>query len=69
MRERFDQYIQAGQQVKAEQWLGSVISADPDDAESRDFLGRLLEAKGDGAGAALQYARALELLAGNPDRG
>ncbi|WP_455242352.1 tetratricopeptide repeat protein [Petrachloros mirabilis] len=68
MRERFDQYIQAGQQVKAEQWLGSVISADPDDAESRDFLGRLLEAKGDGAGAALQYARALELLAGNPDR-
>lgn len=68
MGERFDQYIQAGQQVVAEQWLGSVVSADPDDAAARDFLGRLLEAKGDGAGAALQYARALELLAENPDR-
>ncbi len=66
--EQFRVYREAGQLAQAEQWLGTVVSADPDDAESREFLGQVLEAKGDGAGAALQYGRALELRAGRSDQ-
>jgi tetratricopeptide (TPR) repeat protein len=65
--EQFHAYMLTGQSVEAEQWLGAVVSADPDDAEARQLLGQVLEAKGDGAGAALQYSRALELLASHPD--
>ena len=59
--ERFHAYVEAGQWAQAEQWLGSIVKAQPDDADSREFLGQVLERKGDGAGAALQYGRALEL--------
>lgn len=60
-------YVEAGQLAQAEQWLGTVVNANPDDAEARELLGQVLEAKGDGAGAALQYARALELRAAHPE--
>jgi tetratricopeptide (TPR) repeat protein len=59
--EQFRVYAEAGQWAQAEQWLGSIVKAQPDDAECREFLGHVLERKGDGAGAALQYGRALEL--------
>lgn len=65
--ERFRAYMEAGQLVQAEQWLGTVVNAEPDDAEARELLGQVLEAKGDGAGAALQYARALELRTAHSD--
>jgi tetratricopeptide (TPR) repeat protein len=66
--EQFRIYMEARQLVEAEQWLGTVVNAEPGDAEAREFLGQVLEAKGDGAGAALQYARALELRAADPDQ-
>ncbi len=59
--EQFRAYVEGGQWAQAEQWLGAVVSAQPDDAETREFLGLVLEHKGDGAGAALQYGRVLEL--------
>ena len=59
--ERFHAYVEAGQWAHAEQWLGSIVKAQPDDADSREFLGQVLERKGDAAGAVLQYGRALEL--------
>lgn len=59
--EQFRAYVEGGQWAQAEQWLGAVVNAHPDDAETREFLGFVLEQKGDGAGAALQYGRALEL--------
>jgi tetratricopeptide (TPR) repeat protein len=65
--DQFQAYMTAGQLVEAEQWLGTVVNAEPDDAEAREFLGQVLEAKGDGPGAALQYSRALELLVADPD--
>ena len=61
--EQFRAYVEAGQWAQAEQWLGIIVKVQPDDAETREFLGQVLEQKGDGAGAALQYGRALELLA------
>jgi tetratricopeptide (TPR) repeat protein len=61
--------MEAGQVVEADQWLGTVVKAQPDYAQAREFLGQVLEKKGDGAGAALQYARALELLAAGPNKG
>ncbi len=61
--EQFQAYVAAGQWAEAEQWLGTVLKAQPDDAETREFFGQVLEHKGDGAGAALQYGRALELRA------
>jgi tetratricopeptide (TPR) repeat protein len=59
--DQFRAHADAGQWTQAEQWLGMVVKAQPDDAETREFLGEVLERKGDGAGAALQYGRALEL--------
>ena len=59
--DQFRAYADSGQWTQAEQWLGTVVKAQPDDAETREFLGQVLERKGDGAGAALQYGRALEL--------
>jgi len=67
--EQYHVYMQSGQVAQAEQWLGTVVNAQPDYAQAREFLGQILEKKGDGAGAALQYARALELLAADPNRG
>jgi tetratricopeptide (TPR) repeat protein len=59
--DQFHAYVDTGQWTQAEQWLGTIVKARPDDAEAREFLGQALERKGDGAGAALQYGRALEL--------
>ncbi|BFU96990.1 MAG: conserved protein of unknown function [Nitrospira sp.] len=61
-------YLEAGQVMEAELWLNRLIGKAPDDAELRELLGRLFEHKGDGAAAALQYARAMELqLAAAPE--
>ena len=64
--EQFQAYMKVGQQAEAEAWLSRLVSAQPDHAETRELFGSLLEAKGDTAGAALQYSRALELLLIHP---
>ena len=66
--EQFQAYVKAGQQTEAEEWLSSLVTAQPDHAEARELFGSLLEAKGDTAGAALQYSRALELLLADPEK-
>jgi len=65
--EQFQAYVKAGQQVEAEEWLRRLVTAQPDHAETRELFGYLLEAKGDTAGAALQYSRAFELLLAHPN--
>jgi tetratricopeptide (TPR) repeat protein len=65
--EQFKAYIEAGQQAEAEEWLSRLVTEQPDHAEPRELFGSLLEAKGDTAGAALQYSRALELLLAHPN--
>jgi len=64
--EQFQAYVKAGQQAEAEDWLSELVTAQPDHAEARELFGSLLEDKGDTAGAALQYSRALELLLADP---
>ncbi len=66
MGEQFQTYMAAGQQAEAEEWLSHLVTAQPDHAEARELFGSLLEAKGDIAGAAMQYSRALELLLAQP---
>jgi tetratricopeptide (TPR) repeat protein len=66
MSEQFQAYLKAGQQAQAEEWLSRLVIAQPDHAEARELFGTLLESKGDTAGAALQYSRALELLLADP---
>ena len=61
LAEQFRVYVEAGQWSQAEDWLGKMVTARPDDPEARQLFGEVLERKGDGAGAALQYGRALEL--------
>jgi tetratricopeptide (TPR) repeat protein len=65
--EQFQAYMKAGQQAEAEEWLSGLVTAQPDHAEARELFGSLLEAKGDTAGSALQYSRALELLLAHPN--
>ena len=65
--EQFQAYVKAGRQAEAEEWLSRLVTAQPDHAEARELFGSLLEAKGDTAGAALQYFRALELLLAHPN--
>jgi tetratricopeptide (TPR) repeat protein len=65
--EQFQTYVKAGQQAEAEEWLRRLVTAQPDHAEALELFGSLLEAKGDTAGAALQYSRALELLLAHPN--
>ena len=65
--EQLKAYMNAGQQAEAEAWLSRLVTAQPDQAETRELFGSLLEAKGDTAGAALQYSRALELLLAQPN--
>jgi len=65
--EQFQAYMKAGQQAEAEEWLSRLVTAQPDHAEARELFGSLLEAKGDTAGAALQYSRAFELLLAHPN--
>ncbi|HET9846257.1 MAG TPA: tetratricopeptide repeat protein [Nitrospira sp.] len=65
--EQFQAFTESGQWAQAEQWLGTVVSAQPEEPQPRELLGQVLERKGDGAGAALQYARALELMSVGQD--
>ena len=65
--EQFQAYVKAGQPAEAEEWLSCLITAQPDHAEAFELFGSLLEARGDTAGAALQYSRALELLLAHPN--
>jgi tetratricopeptide (TPR) repeat protein len=66
--DQFRSYLDAGQIMEAELWLNRLVSKAPDDAELRELLGRLFEHKNDGAAAASQYGRALELrLAASPE--
>lgn len=65
--EQFQAYVKAGQQAEAEEWLSRLVTAQPDHAEAGELFGSLLEAKGDTAGAALQYSRALESLLVHPN--
>lgn len=65
--EQFQAYRKVGKQAEAEAWLSGLVTAQPDHAAARELFGSLLEAKGDIAGAALQYSRALELLLAHPD--
>lgn len=65
--EQFQAYVKAGQQAEGEEWLSRLVTAQPDHAEARELFGTLREAKGDTAGAALQYSRALELLLIHPN--
>ncbi|HSL02577.1 MAG TPA: tetratricopeptide repeat protein, partial [Nitrospiraceae bacterium] len=64
--EQFEAYMKAGQQAEAEEWLSRLVTAQPNHAGARELFGSLLEAKGDTAGAAVQYSRALELLLAHP---
>jgi len=66
--EQFQIYMKTGQQTEAEEWLSRLVTAQPDHAEARELFGSLLEAKGDTAGAAVQYSRALELLLADPEK-
>ena len=66
MSEQFQAYMKAGQQAEAEAWLSRLVTAQPEQADTRELFGSLLEAKGDTAGAAVQYSRALELLLIHP---
>ena len=66
--EQFQAYVAVGQHVEAEEWLSHLVTAQPDDSEARELFGYLLEIKGDTAGAALQYSRALELLLVDPEK-
>ena len=65
--EQFQAYVKAGQQAEAEEWLSRLVTEQPDHAEARELFGFLLESKGEPAGAALQYSRALELLLAHPN--
>jgi tetratricopeptide (TPR) repeat protein len=55
--------------VAAETILSQLLAEQPDDWEALQLIGRLLEEKGDAAAAALQYAKALDILLQHPDRG
>lgn len=61
--------IAKGSRAEAEGVLTQFLQGQPNHIEARHLLGRLYEDKGDGPGAALQYARALELLLENPSQG
>ena len=61
--QRVESAIVVGQYREAEVLMARWLSQEPNNAEARELLGRVYEVKGDAAGAALQYARALELLA------
>lgn len=61
--------IAKGSRAEAEGVLAQFLQGQPNHVEARHLLGRLYEEKGDGAGAALQYARSLELLLENPSQG
>jgi tetratricopeptide (TPR) repeat protein len=49
--------------------IQEFLSADPNSVPLLELNGELLEEKGDGGGAALQYAKAIELLLEHPEPG
>ncbi len=58
-----------GSLVEAEGMLAQFLRDQPDHIEARHLFGRLYEERGDGPSAALQYARALDLLLEDPSQG
>jgi tetratricopeptide (TPR) repeat protein len=61
--------LSAGQYREAEQLMARWLSQEPDNHDARELLGRVYETKGDVAGAALQYTRALELMTAQAGEG
>ncbi|MGZ8385661.1 MAG: tetratricopeptide repeat protein [Nitrospira sp.] len=53
----------------AESLIQEFLSADPNSVPLLELNGELLEEKGDGGGAAIQYAKAIELLLEHPEPG
>jgi len=53
----------------AESLIEEFLSADPNSVPLLELNGELLEEKGDGGGAAVQYAKAIELLLEHPEPG
>jgi tetratricopeptide (TPR) repeat protein len=53
----------------AESLIQEFLSADPNSVPLLELNGELLEAKGEGGSAALQYAKAIELLLKHPEPG
>ncbi|MGQ0554450.1 MAG: tetratricopeptide repeat protein [Nitrospiraceae bacterium] len=53
----------------AESLIQEFLSADPNSVPLLELNGELLEEKGDGGGAAIQYAKAIELLLDHPEPG
>lgn len=62
-------FMAKGSPADAEGALAQFLQGRPDHIEARHLLGRLYEEKGDGPGAALHYARALDLLLEDPSQG
>jgi tetratricopeptide (TPR) repeat protein len=65
--EQFQAYMKAGQQAEAEAWLSHLVMAQPDDAETQELFGSLLEAKGNTDDAVVHYSRALDLFLEHPN--
>lgn len=66
-REQIEEAIAQHRYADAEQVLARRLSDQPEDVDARHLLGEVYEAKGDGPAAAVQYARALELLLEPPE--
>lgn len=61
--------LRAHDLILAESLIQEFLSADPNSVPLLELNGELLEEKGDGGGAALQYAKAIELLLEHPEPG
>ncbi len=61
--------LRAHDPVLAESLIQEFLSADPNSVPMLELNGELLEEKNDGEGAALQYAKAIELLLEHPEPG
>ena len=61
--------LRAHDPALAESLIQEFLSADPNSVPMLELNGELLEEKGDGGGAALQYAKAIELLLEHPEPG
>ena len=61
--------LRAQDYILAESLIGEFLSAEPDSVPLLELYGELYEEKGDGAAAAHQYAKAVELLLEHPESG
>lgn len=61
--------LRAHDLILAESLIQEFLSADPNSVPLLELNGELHEEKGDGGGAALQYAKAIELLLEHPEPG